>query len=143
MAMFAKEEYVNQVYPGRLGRPYGLFMGGGGRLLAAHVIQILVITGWVSALMGSLFYILHCMGLFRISKEDEMTGMDWTRHGGFAYAYDDVDNSLPSNDRAFTMKAMPPERGSPVWSKQVLWGGEVVPHRGEDVQSTTSHLPHE
>ncbi|KAJ8649417.1 hypothetical protein MRB53_002440 [Persea americana] len=81
MAVFAKEEYVNQVYPGRLGRPYGLFMGGGGRLLAAHVIQILVITGWVSALMGSLFYILHCMGLFRISKEDEMTGMDWTRHG--------------------------------------------------------------
>ncbi|KAK9087743.1 hypothetical protein Syun_030137 [Stephania yunnanensis] len=50
--LFAKEKYVNEVYPGRPGRPYGLFMGGGGRLLGAHVIQILVIFGWVSATMG-------------------------------------------------------------------------------------------
>ncbi|XXG90709.1 hypothetical protein AAC387_Pa12g2409 [Persea americana] len=107
-ALFAREKYVNQVYPGRPGRPYGLFMGGGGRLLAAHVIQILVITGWVSALMGSLFYILHRMGLLRISEEDELAGMDLTRHGGFAYAYDDEDNSLPSNNNGggFMMKAM-------------------------------------
>ncbi|XP_027364254.1 ammonium transporter 1 member 1-like [Abrus precatorius] len=88
-ALFAKEEYVNQVYPGKAGRPYGLFMGGGGKLLAAHVIQVLVITGWVSATMGPLFWALHKMKLLRISAEDELAGMDLTRHGGFAYAYED------------------------------------------------------
>ncbi|MED6223616.1 Ammonium transporter 1 member 1 [Stylosanthes scabra] len=86
-ALFAKKEYVDQVYGS--GRGYGLFMGGGGKLLAAHVIQILVIIGWVSATMGPLFYVLNKMDLLRISPEDELAGMDLTRHGGFAYAYED------------------------------------------------------
>ncbi|XP_065862932.1 ammonium transporter 1 member 1 [Euphorbia lathyris] len=90
-ALFAREKYVGEVYG--MGRPYGLFMGGGGRLLAANVIQIVVIIGWVSATMGPLFYILHKLKLLRISAEDEMAGMDMTRHGGFAYIYHDDDES--------------------------------------------------
>ncbi|OEL28764.1 Ammonium transporter 1 member 3 [Dichanthelium oligosanthes] len=43
-ALFARREYVEEIYPppqpGAV-RPYELFMGGGGRLLAAHVVQIL------------------------------------------------------------------------------------------------------
>lgn len=27
-ALFATEEYVNEVYPDRAGRPFGLFIGG-------------------------------------------------------------------------------------------------------------------
>ncbi|CAJ1968090.1 unnamed protein product [Sphenostylis stenocarpa] len=88
-ALFAKKEYVNQIYRGDVSRPHGLFMGGGGRLLAAHVIQILVIVGWVSATMGPLFWGLNKLKLLRISPEDELAGMDLTRHGGFAYAYED------------------------------------------------------
>ncbi|CAI9290556.1 unnamed protein product [Lactuca saligna] len=90
--LFAKEKYVNEVYPGKPGRPYGLFMGGGGKLLAAHLIQILVIIGFVSATMGPLFLILKKLGLLRISAEDETAGMDMTRHGGFAYVYHDDDD---------------------------------------------------
>ncbi|KAG1361888.1 ammonium transporter 1 member 2-like [Cocos nucifera] len=90
-ALFAREKYVNEVYMGRPGRPYGLFMGGGGRLLGAHIVQILVIAGWVSCTMGPLFYALHLIGLLRISPEDEMAGMDLTRHGGSAYVYDAED----------------------------------------------------
>ncbi|KAM5553412.1 ammonium transporter 1 member 1 [Rosa sericea] len=93
-ALFASKKYVNEVYPGVPGRPYGLFMGGGGKLLGAHLIQILVITGWVSATMGPLFFILHKLKLLRISAEDEMAGMDMTRHGGFAYAYHDEDDAV-------------------------------------------------
>ncbi|KAL9319001.1 hypothetical protein ACSQ67_015518 [Phaseolus vulgaris] len=63
--------------------------GGGGQLLAAHLIQILVIVGWVSATMGPLFWLLKKLNLLRISSEDELAGMDMTRHGGFAYAYED------------------------------------------------------
>ncbi|PIM98842.1 Ammonia permease [Handroanthus impetiginosus] len=88
-ALFAREKYVNEVYPGKPGRPYGLFMGGGWGLLAAHIIQILVIIGWVSMTMGPLFYVLHKLKLLRISPDDELAGMDLTRHGGFAYAYED------------------------------------------------------
>ncbi|KAG5004024.1 hypothetical protein JHK86_028163 [Glycine max] len=86
-ALFAKKEYVKEVYG--LGRAHGLLMGGGGKLLAAHVIQILVIAGWVSATMGPLFWGLNKLKLLRISSEDELAGMDMTRHGGFAYAYED------------------------------------------------------
>jgi Amt family ammonium transporter len=91
-ALFATEKYVGEVYPKKPGRPYGLFMGGGGNLLAAHLIQVLVIIGWVSATMGPLFFVLHKLKLLRISAEDEMAGMDLTRHGGFAYIYHDDDD---------------------------------------------------
>lgn len=88
-ALFANKAYVNQVYPGKPDRPYGLFLGGGGKLLAAHIVQILVIVGWVSITMGTLFWILHTLKLLRISPEEEMAGMDLTSHGGFAYEYND------------------------------------------------------
>nr|GLL44182.1 ammonium transporter 1 member 1-like [Ipomoea trifida] len=89
--LFAKKKYVNEVYPGVSGRPYGLLMGGGWKLLGAQIIQILVISGWVSATMGPLFYILHKLKLLRISPDDEMAGMDLTRHGGFAYYHEEDD----------------------------------------------------
>ncbi|XP_031098198.1 ammonium transporter 1 member 1-like [Ipomoea triloba] len=87
--LFAKKKYVNEVYPDVPDRPYGLLMGGGGKLLGAQIIQILVISGWVSATMGPLFYILHKLKLLRISPDDEMAGMDLTRHGGFAYYHEE------------------------------------------------------
>lgn len=97
-ALFARKEYVEQIYGGP-GRPYGLFMGGGGRMLGAHVVLILVIAAWVSCTMGPLFLALNKMGLLRVSAEDEMAGMDQTRHGGFAYAYTDEDASSRPADR--------------------------------------------
>ncbi|KAL5542453.1 hypothetical protein UlMin_010163 [Ulmus minor] len=109
-ALFATKKYVNEVYPvpGKPGRPYGLFMGGGGKLLGAHLIQILVITGFVSATMGPLFFVLHKLKLLRISPEDEMAGMDMTRHGGFAYTYDD-DESRPT----FQLRKIEPNGSTP------------------------------
>ncbi|XP_034682810.1 ammonium transporter 1 member 2-like [Vitis riparia] len=89
--LFATEEYVKEVYAGPSDRPYGLLMGGGGKLLAAQFIQIIVVSGWVTVTMGPLFYALHKLKLLRISSEDEMAGMDLTRHGGFAYVYNEDD----------------------------------------------------
>jgi len=92
-ALFAKEEYVLQAY-GPLpngsasSRPYGLLMGGGGKLLAAHLVQILVTVGWVTATMVPVFYVLQKLNLLRISADEEMAGMDVTSHGGVAYVYD-------------------------------------------------------
>ncbi|CAK9140845.1 unnamed protein product [Ilex paraguariensis] len=88
-ALFANKVYVNEIYPGRPGRSYGLLMGGGKNLLLAHVVQILVIATWVSITMGTLFWVLHKLKLLRISQEDEIAGMDMTSHGGYAYHGDD------------------------------------------------------
>ena len=88
VGLFAEKNYVLEIYGGG-DRPYGLFMGGGGKLLAAQIVEILVIAGWVTATMGPLFYALHKFRLLRISPEDEIAGMDVTRHGGTAYIHAD------------------------------------------------------
>lgn len=88
VGLFAEKDYVQQIY-GWGDRPYGLFMGGGGKLLAAQIVEILVIAGWVTVTMGPLFYALHKLRLLRISPEDEIAGMDVTRHGGTAYIHAD------------------------------------------------------
>ncbi|XP_047336574.1 ammonium transporter 1 member 1-like [Impatiens glandulifera] len=100
--LFAEEKYVNEVYPGQVGRPFGLLMGGGWGLLGANVVEILVIFGWVSVTMGPLFLILKKLKLLRISAEDEMAGMDLTRHGGFAYAYYEDENDSNRHGVQFT-----------------------------------------
>ncbi|VVB04417.1 unnamed protein product [Arabis nemorensis] len=75
VGLFAKEKYVNEVYGASPGKHYGLFMGGGGKLLGAQLVQIVVIIGWVGATMGTLFFILKKIKLLRISEQDEMKGM--------------------------------------------------------------------
>ncbi|KAF5204215.1 Ammonium transporter 1 member [Thalictrum thalictroides] len=119
-ALFAKKKYVNEVYPGRPGRPYGLFMGGGGKLLAAHIIQIIVIVGWVGVTMGLLFWLLHKFHLLRISAEDETAGMDLTRHGGFAYVYHDDENGDLSQKNVFMMRKVEPTSVTPPNDNQNL-----------------------
>ncbi|XP_010264809.1 PREDICTED: ammonium transporter 1 member 1-like [Nelumbo nucifera] len=109
--LFARDIYVQEVYQATW-RPYGLFMGGGGKLLAAQIIQILTIVGWVSATMGPLFYVLNKMNLLRISAEDEMAGIDITRHGGFAYVYHDEDDQSQKQG-GLMMRRIEPANGTP------------------------------
>ncbi|KAI4382568.1 hypothetical protein MLD38_008518 [Melastoma candidum] len=87
--LFAKKEYMNQVYPGADNRPFGVLLGGGFGLLGAQLVQIVVVTVWVSVTMGSMFLLLHKLNLLRISHDEEMEGMDVTSHGGQAYAYEE------------------------------------------------------
>uniref|UniRef100_A0A2N9E4U1 Ammonium transporter AmtB-like domain-containing protein n=1 Tax=Fagus sylvatica TaxID=28930 RepID=A0A2N9E4U1_FAGSY len=92
--LFAKEEFVIQAYnSGETGvvRPYGLLMGGGWGLLGAQVVEVLMIVGWVSVTMGPLFYGLHKLGILRISSDEEIAGLDISRHGGYAYAHQEED----------------------------------------------------
>lgn len=110
--LFAKEEFVNQVYydgssesgigigvgigasaSSSTHRPYGVVMGGGWGLFGAQVVEVVAIVGWVSVTMGPLFYALHRLGILRISAEEEVAGLDVSRHGGRAYvAHPDDDH---------------------------------------------------
>jgi ammonium transporter, Amt family len=93
-SLFVKKEFVHEVLgesPGS--RPYGLFMGGGGKLVAAHMVAILVNIGWVTTTMAPLFLMLKYMNLLRLSVEDELEGIDLF-HGSPAYYISDlVDNA--------------------------------------------------
>jgi Amt family ammonium transporter len=88
-SLFASKNYVLEVYGRATDRPYGVFMGGGGKLLAVHIIEVLVIADWVSATMIPLFIILSRFKLLHITPEDEIAHMDVTRHGSTTYLYQD------------------------------------------------------
>lgn len=50
---------------------------------------ILVIFGWTTAMMLPFFLVLRLLGMLRVSPEEEMQGVDVSKHGGSAYLLDD------------------------------------------------------
>ncbi|KAJ8441663.1 hypothetical protein Cgig2_019050 [Carnegiea gigantea] len=126
-ALFACDRYVSEVYPDPRNRPFGLFMGGGARLLAAHVVEILAIIGWVSLTMGPLFLVLHKLKLLRISPDDEVAGMDLTRQGRRAYSYNEEDGS---NSRRGGESVSAVDRGARAEAGGV--GSEQVPRNAAE-----------
>ena len=79
--------------------------------MAAPIVQILVVSGWVMPTMGPLFSLLNKMKLLRVSRDDEVAGMDMTRLGGFAYAYHDEDDQ--SIKHAYMMGKIEPNIETP------------------------------
>ncbi|GIL56315.1 hypothetical protein Vafri_11700 [Volvox africanus] len=88
--LLAKKEYVMQSYTSRKSYPHGIFYGGGGRLLACQVIGVLVIAGWTLGLMFPFFWILKRFKLLRVPPEEELQGLDISRHNSRAYYMDQV-----------------------------------------------------
>ncbi len=63
----------------------GLFYGGGISLLVVQLIGILIIFGWVTITTGAVFIALSKLNLLRVSREDELLGLDVTEHGSLGY----------------------------------------------------------
>lgn len=59
-------------------------------LLAAQVVCILFVIGWVLVLMFPFFICLNYMGWFRADSLEELVGLDISYHGGQALAGDEV-----------------------------------------------------
>ena len=73
----------------------GLFYGGGVRQLGVQALGIACILVWTAILMTVVFQIIkHTMGL-RVSKEEEIIGLDISEHG-LASAYADFVPSIPN-----------------------------------------------
>eukprot|EP00850_Spirogloea_muscicola_P019964 SM000203S06140 [mRNA] locus=s203:114357:117608:+ [translate_table: standard] len=98
VGLLAKKEFVMEAYSRGSGTPYGLLQGGGGKLLAAQLLLIICVAAWVSVTMGPLFFLLHRFNLLRISPDDEIAGMDTTRHGGSAYNGEEAGMKLYAPD---------------------------------------------
>lgn len=70
--------------PGNIGTA-GLFAGGGPTLLVAQVVGVAAIGLWSALSAAAVFLLLrHLVGL-RVTREEELGGLDQSEHGGAAY----------------------------------------------------------
>ncbi|MDR3263779.1 MAG: ammonium transporter [Clostridiales bacterium] len=74
----------------------GLFYGGGFKLLGVQVLGVIAIAAWTVATMSLVFFLVKKFHGLRVSKEDEVKGLDITEHGlvsayaGFSTAFEDL-----------------------------------------------------
>jgi len=96
-ALFASTDYTYGGSP-------GLFYGGG-KLLGAAVIAILVIVSWSSSIAALVFRSLSSVRKLRIPAEEEIVGMDRAHHGGCAYGADATE--VPNYEHAPSYQECP------------------------------------
>ncbi|MDR1939860.1 MAG: ammonium transporter [Clostridiales bacterium] len=74
----------------------GLFYGGGFTQLGWQILGVLAIAAWTAATMTLVFYLIKKFGGLRVSKEEEIKGLDITEHGlvsayaGFSTTFEDL-----------------------------------------------------
>ncbi len=64
----------------------GLLYGGGASLLGVQAIGVLAVMGWVLGTAGALFAVTRAVAGLRVSREEELRGLDHKEHGIEAYA---------------------------------------------------------
>jgi Amt family ammonium transporter len=82
VGFMAKRQYVQDVFGID---EAGVFYGGGGKLLAAQLIGIMTIAAWTMGMLGAFFGTFKKFGLLRVEEEEELVGLDESKHGGNAY----------------------------------------------------------
>ncbi|BCB03000.1 ammonium transporter [Bacillus sp. KH172YL63] len=68
----------------------GLFYGGGASLLMTQTIGVLAVIAWTSVTVGGFLYIVTRVSSIRVSREEELSGLDFTEHGSNAYELKDT-----------------------------------------------------
>eukprot|EP00899_Mesostigma_viride_P007403 jgi/Mesvir1/16664/Mv12274-RA.1 len=81
--ILSKKENIVAAFNTRM-KYEGLFYGDGG-LFACQVIGAFTIFAWIVVNITPCFYLLHKVGWLRVPLEDEVKGMDASKHGGSAY----------------------------------------------------------
>lgn len=80
LGLFAQDKFS----PGTTGN--GLFFGGGWKLLGAQSLGIISVLAWCLSTGFLLFWVIkHLVGL-RVSREEELRGLDIDEHGMEAYS---------------------------------------------------------
>ncbi|WP_047982381.1 ammonium transporter [Ornithinibacillus contaminans] len=73
----------------------GLFYGHGPAQLGIQLIGVLAVIAWVAVTIGGFTYVLNLISPIRVTKEEEIAGLDFTEHGSNAYDFKDT---LLTND---------------------------------------------
>lgn len=63
----------------------GLFYGGGASLLLVQAIGVLAVIAWTSVTLGTFLFIYTRFSSIRVSREEEIQGLDFAEHGSTAY----------------------------------------------------------
>ena len=85
VGLFARKDYVAEVYGVPDPSSWGLVYGSNGRLFACQLIGIACVVAWVTVLMGGFFALLRWTGSIRVTEKEEREGVDVSMHGGTAY----------------------------------------------------------
>ncbi|WP_124065314.1 ammonium transporter [Clostridium sp. E02] len=75
----------------------GLFYGGGGNLLGIQLVGVLSVAAWVGIVMFTVFQIIDRTVGLRVTKREEIEGLDSTEHG-LANAYADFLPVVPMDN---------------------------------------------
>eukprot|EP01099_Mayorella_cantabrigiensis_P000559 TRINITY_DN1250_c0_g1_i2.p1 TRINITY_DN1250_c0_g1~~TRINITY_DN1250_c0_g1_i2.p1 ORF type:complete len:108 (-),score=30.02 TRINITY_DN1250_c0_g1_i2:164-487(-) len=91
--LFAKKEYVEEVYGLDDIDSYGGWMGGGGKQFGVQLFGAFMIMIWTFGNSVVLFGILKATGNLRINSELEAEGVDKKEHGTKAYILHEITNN--------------------------------------------------
>ncbi|MDY6935413.1 MAG: ammonium transporter [Spirochaetota bacterium] len=64
----------------------GLFFGGGFNLIGIQILGVLAVFGWVVITMGMVFFSINKIFGLRVSRDEELRGLDIEEHGMESYA---------------------------------------------------------
>lgn len=97
LGLFAKPELASEVGQGY----YGLFYGGGLKLLGVQALGLVTVSVWGFVFTWGVLWLIRKIMPVRVSKDEELIGLDVGIHGVPAYSYDtdflDVDRHKSSN----------------------------------------------
>ena len=75
----------------------GLFFGGGGELLWNQFVGVISVAAFVIITTGIMFTIIKKLGLLRVSREEEIAGLDISEHGVAGYGPDVLPSLIGSS----------------------------------------------
>ncbi|CAM9899212.1 unnamed protein product [Ectocarpus sp. 12 AP-2014] len=81
----SKFGYAAAYSEGRSSKCAGVLYGGNGNSLGASIVFLMAVVAWVGFLTLLLFVVTKLTIGIRVSKEQEMAGMDGSKHGGQTY----------------------------------------------------------
>ena len=82
----------------------GLFYGGGFSLLGIQAIGIIVTITWVSVTVTGGLFLIKLFVPLRVSKEEEIAGLDVIEHGTPAYEYQEIFKSSALRNETFAQR---------------------------------------
>lgn len=89
----------------------GIFYGGDGHQLGVQILGALAIGLWTCTVSFLMFWTLRSIGVLRVSQDQELTGLDISRHGGAAFTYGADDSSnITSTNGVTALQVQPVQR---------------------------------